>query len=891
MTQPVFLSYARSVSAAHAQALAAKLGELAFLDSDAIDDGDQFPPRLLDALLDARVVVIFATKAYSESRFCRLEMRLALSGGEAAMSHLVVALGEEERAVLDAMPESVAGQNWPPAEATVRLEEIVRQRLDSHPAPLRRAFSGAEAQKLAAAFLQESNIPEPQSLYGIVCALPQGVAGHSIGSRFVGRAGELRRIHQILSEGTPKGARLTSRITAGGGFGKTRLATEYLHRYGPRYYPGGLFWVNAASASIDDEFWRILSALDATVPDLAAMRDQKRDIRRELEGALRRIERPALYVIDNIPEAAPREDALSVGYFCPALGGVTVLATSRQDTREEGVQTISIDTLARDSAILLLTENVAEARRLSWTDWGRIADWVGDLPLALDLLNRCLALSSISAEDLLKRVNSPAEPASTTAELDRLRDALRGQVPPSALHGITEVFEISSDKLSEAARVTAVVLAQLAPAPIPKAFLDVLPEEWRSPAVRAALHSRHFVTSPDELSFGLMHRAMADFLQVVAGDQQLELLKIACAGLLQVMTPERCSDPRQWPLMSLFRPHAEALFERAAASKADEAWLTDVGLRAASLASAQGDHVGARRLEERVLEVKTRVLGAEHPNTLTAMSNLASTLKAQGDHAGARRLQERVLEARTRLLGTEHEDTLTSMNNLASTLRAQGDDAGARRLHERILEMRTRLLGTEHADTLISMNNLALSLEAQGDHAGARRLQERVLEVRTRAMGAEHPATLRAMGNLASTLSVQGDHAEARQLEELVLDAMTRALGAEHPDTLRAIGNLASTLRVQGDHAEARQLQERVLEAMTRVLGAEHPDTLTAMGNLAVTLLEVGEYATALPLLLRCLAGQSKVLGVQHPDTIATTKLLASFDPDAESVEPRERGV
>src|SRR5260370_4333512 len=128
MPHEVFISYARSASAGHAQALAAKLGEVAFLDTEAIDDGDQFPPRLLNGLLGSRVVVVFATKAYSESRFCRLEMRLALTGGNAAASHVVVALSAWSAAVLDAMPESVPGKSLPASEATSRLAELFRHR-------------------------------------------------------------------------------------------------------------------------------------------------------------------------------------------------------------------------------------------------------------------------------------------------------------------------------------------------------------------------------------------------------------------------------------------------------------------------------------------------------------------------------------------------------------------------------------------------------------------------------------------------------------------------------------------------------------------------------------------------------------------------------------------
>ena len=74
-----------------------------------------------------------------------------------------------------------------------------------------------------------------------------------------------------------------------------------------------------------------------------------------------------------------------------------------------------------------------------------------------------------------------------------------------------------------------------------------------------------------------------------------------------------------------------------------------------------------------MLEASARLLGKEHPDTLTAMNNLAGTLYAQGDLAGARKFQEQVLEALGRLLGKEHPDTLSAMNNLAGTLYEQGE--------------------------------------------------------------------------------------------------------------------------------------------------------------------------------------------------------------------------
>ena len=56
----------------------------------------------------------------------------------------------------------------------------------------------------------------------------------------------------------------------------------------------------------------------------------------------------------------------------------------------------------------------------------------------------------------------------------------------------------------------------------------------------------------------------------------------------------------------------------------------------------------------------------------TSMNNLAETLREQGDLAGRGKLNEETLAINRRVLGPEHPDTLTSMNSLAA------DASGAR---------------------------------------------------------------------------------------------------------------------------------------------------------------------------------------------------------------------
>ncbi|KAJ5669905.1 uncharacterized protein N7477_005268 [Penicillium maclennaniae] len=65
-------------------------------------------------------------------------------------------------------------------------------------------------------------------------------------------------------------------------------------------------------------------------------------------------------------------------------------------------------------------------------------------------------------------------------------------------------------------------------------------------------------------------------------------------------------------------------------------------------------------------------LGADHPDTLTSIANLASTYRNQGRWEEAERLEVYVLETREMKLGADYPNTLISIANLASTYRNQG---------------------------------------------------------------------------------------------------------------------------------------------------------------------------------------------------------------------------
>jgi hypothetical protein len=89
------------------------------------------------------------------------------------------------------------------------------------------------------------------------------------------------------------------------------------------------------------------------------------------------------------------------------------------------------------------------------------------------------------------------------------------------------------------------------------------------------------------------------------------------------------------------------------------------------------------------------------------MANLASTYRNQGRLKEAEELLVHVMETFKRVLGQEHPDTLTSMNNLASTYIAQERWTEAEILQIEVTNSRRMTHGEDHPATVHANANLA----------------------------------------------------------------------------------------------------------------------------------------------------------------------------------------
>ncbi len=300
----------------------------------------------------------------------------------------------------------------------------------------------------------------------------------------------------------------------------------------------------------------------------------------------------------------------------------------------------------------------------------------------------------------------------------------------------------------------------------------------------------------------------------------------------------------------------------------------------AALYMAQGNYAAADPLLKHALIIVEKALGLNHPNVATNLNNLALLYQNQGNYAAAVPLYQRALAILEKALGANHPDVATGLNNLASLYQDQGNYMAAEPLYQRALSITERTLVPSHPDVATSLNNLASLYRDEGNYAAAEPLHKRALAIREKALGPDHPDVATSLNNLANLYRDQGNYAAAEPLFKRALAILEKALGADHPDVLISLHNLAGLYQDQGNYAAAEPLFKRALAILEKALGPDHPNVATSLNSLASLYQDQGNYTAAEPLFKRALAIRKKALGLDHPDVATSLNSLAGLYQD-----------
>ena len=288
----------------------------------------------------------------------------------------------------------------------------------------------------------------------------------------------------------------------------------------------------------------------------------------------------------------------------------------------------------------------------------------------------------------------------------------------------------------------------------------------------------------------------------------------------------------------------------------------------ADLLFLQGKYGDAEKLFRSVIDVRSRVLGPDHPDTLDSRHRLVYTLTEQSKHAEAETEARQVLQRREKILGIEHPDTLVSRYNLANTLVHEGKYAEAERLYREVAKVDDRLLGPEQPRTIGARVGLANALSYEGKNEEAEPLYREVIRLDQKVYGPEHPTTLNDRMNLATALQADRKYPAAEVEYRDVIKLQSKVLGPQHPDTLGTRNNLAEMLDDEEKYADAEAECRQIVPLEQKAVGPEHRLTLNSRGNLAVALIGQGRFPEAEVQYKDVIQLMERVLGLEHPDTL-----------------------
>src|SRR5262249_38057145 len=172
---------------------------------------------------------------------------------------------------------------------------------------------------------------------------------------------------------------------------------------------------------------------------------------------------------------------------------------------------------------------------------------------------------------------------------------------------------------------------------------------------------------------------------------------------------------------------------------------------------------------------------AQQTDDINELNKRVLELYRAGRYSDAIQIAQRVLAIREKALGRDHPDVAGALNNLARLYSDQGRYADAEPLYRQSLAISEKVLGRDHPDVARSLNGLAVLYVDQGRYADAEALYQRSLAILEKALGRDHPDVAQSLANLAALYDRQGRYADAEPLFQRSLDIREKALGRDHP--------------------------------------------------------------------------------------------------------------
>ncbi|KAL9027364.1 MAG: hypothetical protein Q9196_004100 [Gyalolechia fulgens] len=715
-------------------------------------------------------------------------------------------------------------------------------------------------------------------------------------TRFTGRESELAELQNMLFTNN----QFTKTAISGlGGVGKTQLVLEFLYRLREKHEDYSAIWIQATSMESLDQGYH-------AVARQFGLRDsggKEADIKKLVQDFLSKDSAGHWALIfDNADDINmwigksnfETQQSIRLIDYIPRSKNGRVIFTTRD--RKAGVKLahqnvvevpqVTEDTATRMLRNFLIHKDLVDSRP---ADTKAILAWLTYLPLAIAQAAAYINENGTKLADYLALVGCQEQEIIELLTEDFEDDARYSDMK----NPVATTWLISFRQIQKCDSLAAEYMSFMAcidHKDVPQLLLPPGPSRKKEMDSIGTLSAYSFITKRSEDLALDLHRLVHLTVRNWLRNQGMlaEWTRRAVARLGEVFPDHEHRNRAVW---RMYLPHARYALQSNLIAE-DDAIRIDLEWKIAMCYYSDGRFDEAETFFREVMEFRTIMLGAEHPDTLKSIVKLALTYHEQSRFRESKVLGLRAVEAQKRVLGEEDPETLSTMSHLAMTYTNLSQWKEAEELELQTMELRMRVLGGEHPETLVGMSNLVYLYNCQGWWKQAEELGKQVTSARKKVLGVEHPDTLLSIGNLAHTYNNQGRYQDAEELLVQVMNIRISVLGKTHPQTLSGMSNLAVSYHNQGRLDEAEALQAQVVAARKVLLGPEHFSTLTSMAHLSSTYHSQGRLTEAEELGLQVMESRKKVLGLEHHHTLTSMTNLASiYLEDKQLAKAEELGL
>ena len=452
---------------------------------------------------------------------------------------------------------------------------------------------------------------------------------------------------------------------------------------------------------------------------------------------------------------------------------------------------------------------------------------LGNLPLAITQAAAFISENDITISEYLAEIKKNDSQVQEMLSMD-LRDHRRYSESGSS---IISTWKLSFSQINEQQPLAAELLSLMAVMDlhsVPK-YLLVQPNVTFANATTAlgTLKAFSLITSLKGGKELEMHRlvqlAVRHWLEIQGTIRDFER---SAMRILSENFP--FGDYENWKQCEQLSPHAYTVLHYLSESDTDLLQRAHLLHNMARYNDTQGKYPLAHSRFSEALDLRKKLLGLHHPDTLETASCYGEVLFREAKYKEGEEVMRYALDGSRKVLGLEHPLTRTNMGHLAEMNTGQGRFDVAEDFYRGALKGKEEELGTEMVD-LKNADNLGAALRRKGEFDEAESWIRRSMIGREQSVGPNHPQTLRAINHLGLVLHKMGRYEEAELLNRRALAGFENTLGREHHFTLQSLDNLSAVFRSQGKSAEAEREARRAHAGLERLMGPDHRHTLQSL--------------------------------------------------------------